>query len=211
MIKSKLGFFQIVIKFLLWDAIKLSQATFSEAPKGFNTINMALPSSELVITMFDAIMFVITDVYQAIITTPTVTVNTTIEAYFPSYNTLKCLFLGVWNNFSIYVSLAFKNTKHNGFISSSTPAFTGNSAGSEVGFINFDGSFKRVILFTPISNFPTQFINYIGNRTQGNTAKFSRFGRCRIHGKTLNDVPKFGLRNFCSFRIIVNSCSAIDY
>ena len=86
-----------------------------ETPKRFDPINMTRRISKFILPMLDAVMLVVTDIYQAIIATPAVTVNHASGIHFPAYNALKRLFTGIWDNLGVHFSLALEDAKDNRF------------------------------------------------------------------------------------------------
>jgi hypothetical protein len=65
-------------------------------------------------------------------------VDEAVEADFAPNNLLKAIFRGIWDNFCVHVSIAFKDTEDDGFLSGSLASFAFGTAGSEVRFINFN-------------------------------------------------------------------------
>ncbi len=97
--------------------------------------------------MLDPVMFVIA--------TPAVAVNHAFGIHFPAYNTLECLFAGIWYDLSIHLPLALKDTKPNRLTRSSPATLAGYSSGTEVGFIHFDCASNQSLLLAPLGNPPT--------------------------------------------------------
>ncbi len=58
MIKPKLTLLQMQSKGIFRHAIELSQATLGKAPKGFNAVDTAATSHELILAMIDPKMFI---------------------------------------------------------------------------------------------------------------------------------------------------------
>ena len=61
--------------------------------------------------MIDSQVPGIAQIYQSVIASPSIGVNDTVGTYFPSNNALKAVFGGIWDNFSIHVSIAFKDSE----------------------------------------------------------------------------------------------------
>ena len=133
-------------------SIKLSPSSFSEAPRRFNTINMLIATSKFIFAMFDAIMLVIAYIYQPVITAPSIAVDHAFRAYFTPYNTLKGGFANTRDNLGVHFSLPFQDAKDNRFIGSTTAAFAWNPLRTKIRFIDFEGSFKRFGVLTPLLN-----------------------------------------------------------
>ncbi len=84
------------------NTIKFGQTTFRIAPKRFNPIYMSVLISKLIPAVINAVMFVIADIYQTVITAPAIGVDHAVQAYFSAYNALKRRLFSIWNNFGIY-------------------------------------------------------------------------------------------------------------
>lgn len=69
--------------------MKLHQPPFSIRPKGFNTVDVAFCIGKLIIAVVNSIMLFITEVYQAIISSPLVRMDDAFERNFTSNNGLQ--------------------------------------------------------------------------------------------------------------------------
>jgi|SRR5699024_160808 len=148
MIKTKFGFFQMQIKGLFRHTIKLGKSSLGITPKRFDSVNVASWIGEFIFAMLDSVVLVISNIYQTIVTGPTIRMNHTFQAYFPTYNMLKRLLLGVWHDFSVHFAPSFEDAKDNGF-PTSTAASAGYPLGTKVRFIHFDGASQRDFLLGP--------------------------------------------------------------
>ena len=149
MIKSEFSFFQIDIKFLFVNTIKLGQPPFPEAPQRLDPINMTRALCKIIVAMINAVMLIITSTRQATITTPAVTAGDTIRAYLSPHNTLKRSFLGIGHNLGIHITAALKNAKHNSFIG----GITASLARYPGRIIDLNSPLNRRGLFTPVGDF----------------------------------------------------------
>ncbi len=152
-IKSKFSFFQIQNKFLFRDSIELRKPSLGIAPERLNTINMSSSISELIVAMMHPVMFVISDIYQPVIPSPSIRMNNTLRTDFAPYNALKCLFTGIRDNLCVDFSLPLEYAKDNRFARSSPSSFAWDPSWAKVGFIDFNGSGKGSFLLAPTSNF----------------------------------------------------------
>lgn len=70
MVESKFGFFQVQVKRVLGDAIKLGQASFRVTPERFDAVDMLLPVGKLILTVVHPKVLVKTDVDQSVVAAP---------------------------------------------------------------------------------------------------------------------------------------------
>lgn len=96
MIKSKLTLLQMQSKGMFSHAIELRQASFGKAPKGFNTVDMAAASDELIIAMVDSKVLVKANIDQTIVATPAIGVDDTQRISFASDNRLQRTLRSIW-------------------------------------------------------------------------------------------------------------------
>jgi len=68
--KTEFCFFQITIKLPFWNTVELGQPTFSKGPKRLDTINVPVASGEFILAVIHAVMLVVADIYQAVISGP---------------------------------------------------------------------------------------------------------------------------------------------
>jgi len=124
----------------------LYQSGFSKASKSFDPIYMTGRCNKFITSMIDSKMFGIAQIYQSVIGSPSIRVNDAIDAYFTLNNPLKALFRGIWDNFCIHVSIAFKNSEDDCFTSGTTASFAFGPTPTEVGFIAFKYLFTELRL-----------------------------------------------------------------
>ena len=146
--------------------------------------------------MLDAVMLVVAYIYQAIITTPAVTMHHTFRIYFAAYNALKRLFSGIRDDPSVYLSLAFKEAKDNGLALSPATTLAGDASRAKVGLIYFNGAGHRSLPLAPLGYLTRQSPENNCYRTTTQTSQFSAVGGRKFNGKISNQLPKFGLRKF---------------
>jgi hypothetical protein len=114
----------MLIKFLFTNSIKLGKPAFGKAPEGLYSVYMTQRICKLIGAVMDAKMFVIANIYQSVIASPTIGVNNAFRINFAPYNTLKRLFTSIWNNLGIDFSVSFKDAKNDGFTRCTPASFT---------------------------------------------------------------------------------------
>jgi hypothetical protein len=72
-IESKFGFFEMDIEFIFRDSLEFLEPMFGKAPKTFNAIDVGSTAvRKLVSVVIDPKMFLVSEVNQAVVTTPTI-------------------------------------------------------------------------------------------------------------------------------------------
>ena len=151
-IKPKFRFFQMQIKSRLLHTFKFSKSGFGISPKPFNAIYVRSASDKFIRTMINTKVFFITNVNQAIVTSPTVRMNNTVQTYLSAYDLLQSGFRAIRNYFCIHFPISFKDSKYNSLSIGSSTSFAFDTLCSKEGFINFYFSRKRRFLFTVFSD-----------------------------------------------------------
>lgn len=120
------------------DSIELLQATFREAPEALNAIDMCCVADKLVLAMIDSQMFAITDIHQAVIAAPAITIDDGIKAHATTNNGLQGGLFAIGDDFCINAAITFEDAEDDSFATGSTTALAAHSARSKIRFINFD-------------------------------------------------------------------------
>ena len=100
------------IKSLFRDSMKLNQSAFSIRPKGFNSVDMLFAPGKFISTMMHSIMLFITQIHQAVITSPLVRMDDAIWRDTTSYYCLQRCFGAIWHYLGIDFPPSLKNTKN---------------------------------------------------------------------------------------------------
>ena len=75
MVESKLTFFEMQVEGAGGHTAKPNQACFRIAPESFNTIDVSTPFGKFVLAVIDTKMFAIAHIDQAIVATPTISID----------------------------------------------------------------------------------------------------------------------------------------
>lgn len=84
-VKPEFRLFQMQIKQLFRDTVKLRQASFGITPKRLNTVNVLLPSGKFIGTVMDAVMFFIAHIHQAVIRLLAIGIDFAVNGYVTTY------------------------------------------------------------------------------------------------------------------------------
>lgn len=196
MIESKLSFFQVQIKRVFRDTVKLGQATLCIAPERFDTVDMPFSTRKLILPMMHSKVLVKADIDQSIVTSPTIGMDHCARIDVTTDNGLQCSFRAVWYDFGVDFVTSLQKTKHNGLAISSPTAFATYTMGAKVRFINFYRTLQGRFQFAGLSNPPANFQKDIVYRSYRNTCQFSSTCSRQIKGKTAYKLPEFRLANF---------------
>ncbi len=96
-VEAPLALFEMQIKGMSSATIELLQTPLSKAPKAFDTVDMTAAKGELISRVVNLKMFSVTDIHQAIIAPPAVTVDRHFGCHTASNNGLQRGFLTVWH------------------------------------------------------------------------------------------------------------------
>ena len=152
MIKPKLTFFQMKIKSLSLYAPEAYQTSFGISPKTLYAIDMAIFIGKFIVTMVDSIMFLVTEIYQTVIPSPTVRMNNTFGIHAATDDALQSDLGAIRDNLCINLPLPFEESKNYCFSSSATTSEPSDSASAKVTFINLNLAGNRRFYFTGKGN-----------------------------------------------------------
>ena len=203
MVKTEFGLLEVQRKGLRWDAFELSQTQFGIGPEGLDSVDMAVTSSKLGFSMMDSKVLGVSDVHQALIASPTVTVDDAIDRDMTSNNLLQRGLSGIRDNLRIDPAIALEDTEDNGFRSGTTSALTPNSPRTEIGFVHFNLACEGVVERTFINQPGPDLLVDRVDRTDAEPTQISRFRGWKIKGKEAQNLPEFALRNLRPFVVPV--------
>ena len=196
MIKSKFTFFQVQSKGTFADAPELAEPPFSDGPEVFNAVNMTASISKFMVTMFDTIVLLITEVYQAVIALKSVGIDHRVQIDFLPYNGHQRAHRAISDNLRIHFTTSLDQSENDVFSFGPTASDPTHSTGSKITFIDLNFTdIKRTLLLTVLGDPYSDFIKICVDGLSGKTGQFSNFGGFNIQGKQLHKLPEFGLRN----------------
>jgi len=88
MIEPEFTLFKVQVEVLPIDSSKFNQSHFSIAPEGLNSVDMRFASDKLILPMMDSEMFVVTDIYQTVISSPSIGMDDAVNIHSTPYNAL---------------------------------------------------------------------------------------------------------------------------
>ena len=72
MVEAELGFFEMEVEGMFWDAVELEQAAFDETPEAFDSIDVMRSADELVLPVADSKVLVEAEIDHAIVASPAI-------------------------------------------------------------------------------------------------------------------------------------------
>ncbi len=91
--------------------------------------------------MLDAEVFLVSQIDEPVITSPTIGMNDAFKVYTSTYDALESGSGAIRNDLRIDVIIAFEQAENNGFSACSTASDAPDPASAEVAFINLDFPF----------------------------------------------------------------------
>ena len=128
------------------------ESGFGKAPEALDSINMTLIMNELILSMIDSKVFLVSEINKSVIASPTIRMDNSFQVDTASNNPLQCGSPAVRNDLSKNASIAFEDAEYNCFTESSAASFAFNATSTKETFINFNLSRKRRLTLTKLSN-----------------------------------------------------------
>jgi len=101
--------------------MELREPAFRKRPKRLNPINMAFAIRKLIGSMVDSVMLLVAQVYKAIVSTPPIGVDDAIRIHTATYDALQRGFRAIRDDFGVYFTPSFKETKTGVFLYAPRP------------------------------------------------------------------------------------------
>lgn len=110
---------------------------------------------KFIVRMLDAEVFLVSQIDEPVITSPTIGMNDAFKVYTSTYDALESGSGAIRNDLRIDVIIAFEQAENNGFSACSTASDAPDPASAEVAFINLDFPFDgRLRLAITGNSFP---------------------------------------------------------
>ncbi len=147
MVKTEFGLFQVQVEGMGRYPLEFDQPELGVLPEGFDFIDVVVAPRKLVFAMMNSEMLGIAHIDQPLVASPAVTMDDTFNRDMAPNRMLQCGFTGIRGNLGVDPTIAFEDTKNDGFGARSAASFASNSPRSEVGFIHFARARKGVVAF----------------------------------------------------------------
>ncbi len=93
---------------------------------------------KFIVAVFRSEMFLVSQVYQAIVPIPAIRMNNALTLYTAMNNCLKCHLRAVRHDFGVYTPIALEQTKNNGFSPDSSSPYAFDPTRPKIAFIYFN-------------------------------------------------------------------------
>ena len=196
MIEAKFTFFEMEVKVLAPNPPTFGQPRFGGAPKAFDAIDVdAAPADEDAVAMFDAKMFAVAEVDQAVVPQPAVGVNNALKGDATANNGPQSGLFRVRDDLRVDAPSPLEDPEHDGLPAGAAASFPADPATPEVRLIDLDdtahGGMRFAVARHPDAKRLEEAIN-------GSTTKVGELRHLRglkIEREEAYDLAKFRLRN----------------
>ena len=142
MVPSELTFLEVKKEFIFADAVEFEESMLSEAPKGFDAVDMVLAAGKFIFVVMDTMMAK-TARHQAIVSFPAVGVNVALGEHVSSEDRYQFLLGAVLDDAYEHLISSFVKAQDRNLAARSTSSFSSHSPSSEVAFIHLNVTDKR--------------------------------------------------------------------
>lgn len=115
----------------------LDQAGFGISPKSLDAIDVGLVCSELILSMVNPQVLSVTDIHKAIVASPAIRVDDTVQTDLSSNNPLQSGLGAIGDYFGVHVAITFEDAEDDSFSVSSSCSFAPNATSAEERLVNF--------------------------------------------------------------------------
>ena len=137
-VEPKLTLFKKQGKGMRMGSPVFDKASFSISPEPFDPIDVGLVFNELILSMVDSQMLSVTNIDEAIVTTPAIGVDDAIQADLSPNSLLQRGLRAIGNYLSVHVAIAFEDAEDDGFPVSASSSFALDAPCSKERFIYFN-------------------------------------------------------------------------
>ena len=145
-------------------------------PEALDSVNMTFAINKFILAVVDSKMLFVTKINEAVVASPAIRMNDTLETYSTTDNLLQRGFTAIRDDLSVDFPIASKNTKNYSFAKGTTASFAFNATSAEKAFINFNLTRKRRLFVTKVSNSFSNFCDVPVNRVPVQTGYICYLG-----------------------------------
>lgn len=130
---SEFGFFQKIVEIDFLDSVELRESSFSKTPETLYSVDMLRSSGELITPMMNTIVFLIPNIHQSIICSPSITVNFRFFYFhFSSDYWHQSHCFHIRNNLCVDLPISLEQTKYYCLHTSSSSPLSSDTSRSEI-------------------------------------------------------------------------------
>jgi len=138
MVEPKLTFFQMQVEGAWVHAAEANQPGLGMPPEAFDAVDVSVPFGKFVLAVIDAQMLAVTDIDQAIVTTPAIRIDDAFEFDLATDNLLQRGFGAIWNDLGVDMTVPLKDAKDDRFAKCAAASFALDASGTKERFIDFN-------------------------------------------------------------------------
>ena len=204
MVETELGFFEMEVEGMFWDAVELEQAAFGEAPEAFDSVDVVRSADELVLSVADPEVLVEAEINQSVVASPAIGMEDGFEPNSAADDRLQSGFGRVRHDLGIDLVPSFEQTEDDGLAAGSSSSFAAHTARAEVRLVGFDFALERRAALTGFGHpAPHSQKNRI-HGTDREAADRRALRRRQIQHKTSNQMTKSRFTDLGMPIILVN-------
>ena len=204
-VESELRFLEVKVEGVLRHTFESGEVMFGEAPEGLDSVDVVAAVSEFIFTVTNSEMLRVSDIDQAVVTNPAVSVNDGIEADLAADNSLEGSLFGVWHDLSPDSVTAFEDSKYDGLTTCAATPFSFYSMGPEIRLVDFDSTVQERFSVTQFGHSLSKLEENGVHRPHADTGQAGgRTGR-QILVETAENLTEFGFADFRRSVVLVNS------
>lgn len=183
--------------------VEFHKPPLGKRPEGFDTVDMAPAVSELVSPVLHSKVLFISQIDQAIVASPAISVDDAVEADSSTNDGLQCGFGAVRDDFGVDSAFSLKDAENRGLAGSASTPFAFDPLAAKVGFIDLDFTCKRRFMFTELGNSCPDEMKITVDGVAVEASEGSCLTGVQIEDETSCQLPELGLGNFCTENILV--------
>ena len=159
-VEAELGLFDVEIEESSGQSAVFGEAHLSEAPKGFDAVDVVGSASKLVSAVLDTEVTLVTQVDEPVVTFPPIGVDDCLVSDLSPYDVLQCGSGAIFQDISEDFATAFVDPNDGHFPISPSSSFPSHAPCTEVTFVNLD--------FSGEGRFAGTFLGDAGSDRQAN-------------------------------------------
>jgi hypothetical protein len=193
--EPKLELSQVQVECVWVHAPAYVEARLGTTPEPFDPVDMAAGSYKITGTVIDSLMLRVAQVDKAIVRSPAVSVEDTIQADIANYGALERVSRHIWHNHGVDFSIALVDAVHNRFSTRTSSANAFVAPRSEIRLVDFDVSRKWALILAVIGHSRADG-DYVGvDCVAAHAGQYGDLGGVQIQTKELENLSEFSLRN----------------
>lgn len=204
MVEPKFAFFEMDKKVFASNAAAFRQSRFRGAPEALDAIDgHAAAADKDTVAVFDAEMFAVTEVDQAVVANPAVGMNDAGQRDAPANNGPQGGLFCVGHDLRIDAALALEDAKDDRLSAGASASFAANPSAAEIRFVDFHGAADRGMFFALSCHANPERVKVPVDRPAADVRELRHFRRFEIKCEETDDLPKLGLRNMRTENIAI--------